>query len=258
MRLRFAARAGTTYLREQEAAAPLKIVRPFELDSGRVLLQILNVGPGVLAGDRYRLEIAVETGAKVVLVNQAATKLHQAAAGQFASQNISFTVQDGAELEYYPSLTIPYAGSAFEQRIEVALDPDARFATVEPWAMGRVGHGEAFTFRRLSSRLRLSVGDTLRYADALELEPNTAPGRGLSDGYPYLAAGVCYGFPPWAPAFETSEQAVLATGQTDDGLGYLRALARDGLTLTCTVRGFLNAWRVQQGRQPIPFERFTS
>ena len=258
LRLRFGSRAGDTVLREQEAEAPLKILRPFELDRGRVLLQILNVGPGIMAGDDYRLEVIVETGARVVLVNPAATRIHRAPDERVARQHISFYVQNDAELEYYPGLTIPYAGSSLTQLTEVELEPEARFAMLELWAMGRIGRGEAFAFRRLSSWLRLRTGTTPRYADALELSSETAPRIGLGDGHRYLAAGVRYGSPQWPPHLDRNERATLVIGQAEASLSYLRALAHDGLTLSRLVRSRLNGWREQQGMAAIPFERFGS
>ena len=59
-----------------DATHRLKIVRPFPLKNSGVLLRLLNVGPGILGRDRYRIGVDVETDTKVVIVNPTATKLH--------------------------------------------------------------------------------------------------------------------------------------------------------------------------------------
>ena len=46
-----------TSLAHSHVAAPLKIVRPFELDAERALVQILTLGPGLCAGDHYTIEV---------------------------------------------------------------------------------------------------------------------------------------------------------------------------------------------------------
>ena len=51
---------------KQDYSAPLKVVRPFPLKKG-VLVQILNVGPGVMAEDNYDIHFSVGPGAHVVV-----------------------------------------------------------------------------------------------------------------------------------------------------------------------------------------------
>jgi hypothetical protein len=56
----------------------------------------------------------------------------------------------------------------------------------------------------------------------------------------------------------SSEEITVVTGRTLDGLYYLRALARDGLTPAKELRTFVNAWRETQGMTRLAFERFSS
>ena len=53
----------------------MKIVRPFALDGGRALVQVLTLGPGLCAGDAVELDITVEPGARAVVVMQAASRI---------------------------------------------------------------------------------------------------------------------------------------------------------------------------------------
>ncbi len=253
LELTFACRNGQTYLAESFAESPLKVVRPFDLGDGRVLLQLLNVGPGLLAGDRYALRVRLKPGGRVVLVNQSATKVHRMPPETGAQQQLQIRVEEGATLEYYPGLTIPFAESDARFETTVQLSEEARFALLELWAMGRVRRGERFAFRRLSSRLRVFQEEQLIYADGLELTQPSAKLMGISDGFAYLAAGFWHWDVPWPEPEHPDVQVV--TGTCSPEQGYLRALANDGLELTQSVRAQLRAWQTARGVVPLPFER---
>lgn len=252
LKLTFVCRDGKTVLERQHASYPLKVLRPFELGDGRALLQLLNVGPGLLAGDTYELDITVRGGAKVVLVNQSATKVHTMPPGTSARQTLHVTVEAGGELESYPGLVIPFVGSDAAFTTIVALEEGSRFVSLESWAMGRVGRGELFAFRRLSSRFRVTLAGKLVYADALELAPEGLPLMGVTDGFPYLASGFWQWDTPWTVL---EEAFPLVMGSCGPERGYLRALAADGLELRRDLAALLQAWHIQRGVAPLPLSR---
>lgn len=264
LELNFRQRDAKTYLAEQFVGSPLKILRPFEVGDGRVILQLLNVGPGVMQGDHYDLSISVKSGAKVVLVNQSATKLHTMPEGA-ARQNVTLHVEQGAELEYYPGLMIPYREADFAQRTEVHLDEGARFGTLERFSMGRTAHREVFSFRRVSSRLHIYREKRLVYADGLELTPRSASHLGILDAHTYLAAGAWL----WDEASRSEkeqrkeEQRVvrptfgesLVHGAFGEGL-YLRSLGRDSLGQTRQVEAVWRGWREASSLSALHLTRF--
>ena len=262
LHLNFDTNIGGTYLSKQNNSAPLKVVRPFRLKRG-VLVQILNVGPGIMGEDNYDINLSVGPGAHVVVVNQSATKLHRMPEGQKASQRLRIRVAEDARLELYPGLTIPYPGSDFRQEIEVEIHPQADFATLELWAMGRISRGETFQFRRLSNRLKVATitGNgtaTPLYSDGLELTNESGSKMGLTDGYPYLAAGICYSNFPWSNKIVEGEDSTLIAGTVNPKLSYTRGIARDGVVLKNTVQTWINDWREASGLESISFERFGS
>jgi urease accessory protein len=258
LELVFAEQDGRIRISKQFASSPLKIWRPFELDPGRVLVQIVNVSPGVLAGDNYSLELTVQAGANVVLVNQSATKLHSMRQGKCAKQTTNIHIEDDAELEYYPGLTIPFPDAEYSQRITVQLAKTAKFAMLESWAMGRTARGELHAFRKISSRIRVTREDRLVYSDGLELAlPNL--GVGILDGYSYLANGVwCWGNVAPSTESSTPKDDPLVIGQATHDVTYLRALAKDGLELKKRLHEKVNIWREQAGMDNLEFSRFTS
>ncbi|MCA9837370.1 MAG: urease accessory protein UreD [Trueperaceae bacterium] len=263
LELLFKAREGKTVLAEQFGQGALKVLRPFELESGRVLLQILNVGPGIMAGDLYKLYIKLASGAKVVIVNQSASKLHSMPEGRSACQVIHIELESGAELEYYPGLSIPFKDTQFKNRVAVDLATGAKFALLESWAMGRIAFHERFLFRKLSSQIKVRQTGKLLYADALELDADSAR-LGLSDAHSYLATGLWV----WDRLPETTkpepirairkEENVFVSEAFEPDKLYLRALANDSLWLSQTTQRFINTWRLQIGFSELEFDRYRS
>lgn len=282
LRLVFRARGDRTYLAEQHARAPLAIIRPFSQTDGSALLQIVHVAPGLMGGDEYRLDVTVESGAQVILTGTSAMKLYPArpavggeapgdpvsdrtggpalrrTAGAF--QHATFTVMDGGALEYYPGLTIPFAGAEFTQTVDVTLAPSAKFGMLEQWAMGRIERGEYLAFRRLSGRTRIIRGGAPCYYDALEFRPGdvSLAGWGMLEGHRYLASGYWY-WDAAEPQRDLVEPGLLlVSGVPPHGHRYLRCLAQDGTAMRRALRDFLAAQRTAWRLAPLPFERYTA
>jgi urease accessory protein len=248
-----------TVLAEQAARAPLRCIRPFALASGEAVLQVLHVGPGVMAGDRLKLDVDVGAGARVVVVAQAATKLHAMEPPGAAEQRVRLRVAAGGRLEVHPGLTIPFAGSAFRQSVEVDLEEGATFGWFERWSAGRVARGERHAYRHASSRLRVRVGGVPVHADALELDPETAAGPGLFEGHAYVASGVFVGGgEPGLATFREGDGVTAAAYGLGPERWAARALADDGVALRATVHAWSTAWRAASGLPALDLDRYGS
>ncbi len=259
LRLVFRVRRGVTYLAEQFVQAPFRVVRPFPLEDGSALLQLTHVAPGMIGGDAYRLDVIVESGARVILIGASATKVHRMPLGASASHTVRCTVMPGGALEYYPGLVIPFPNSEFVQTVDVTLAADARFGMLELWAMGRIERGEYLAFRRLSSRTRVALGDRPCYMDAIELTPDRGhlAGWGMLDGYRYVTSG----YWRWeaTPAQDiVGPDVVLVSGVPAEGHIYARGLARDSVALCAATSTLVSRLRAAWGLSPIPFERYSS
>jgi len=239
----FGRRGPRTVLLRSRVEAPLAVVRPFELPGGRLVVQLVTLGPGLCSGDVVDVDVIAEEGAEVVLTTTAATRIMSMDPGQHAEQHIRFRADRGASLEYYPALAIPFPASAFFQTLEIEAHPTARVGVVESWALGRSARAEYLQFRSLISRTRLSIAGTLVYADALVLEParHDLAGAGVLDGRRYVAAGFFHGVGsiPEADPVPSSDRVDVALALTRPGLAYLRALADDAPALDAAVQGSL-------------------
>jgi len=257
----FAARGGATVLAHAHVQAPLKIVRPFELDDGRMLVQILHLGPGLCGGDEYTIDITVERHARAVVIMQAASRVIGMSEGTHASQTVTLNVEPGGHLEYYPGLTIPFADSSFVQRVRVNAARDSRVGILETWGTGRSLRGEHLAFRRISSRTTMHVEGDIVYADATELEPamHDVSGTGVLEGHRYVASGFWHNATlDEAARIDPRDGVLFVFGHSTQERVYLRALAMDGSAIAETgydaVRLVNAAWNLP----PIPLRRFIS
>ena len=258
--LRFARRGHRTRLVASRVTAPAALVRPFELPDGRVLVQLVTIGPGLCAGDAIAVDVIVEDGAEVVVTTTAATRVMSMAPGEWAQHHVRLRAARLASLEYYPALAIPFPGAALKQTLEIDADASSRIGVVESWALGRSARDEYLRFRALSSRTSLAISGKLTYTDALHLEPgqDAVENAGVLDGRRYLAAGVFFGIDAIAPSHtaEWPPDSDVALALSRPGLAYLRALTNDAPALEATVQASLDlvaqAWR----RPAVRFERF--
>jgi urease accessory protein len=250
-----------TVLARAHTAAPLKIVRPFPLAGGGVLVQVLTLGPGMCAGDTHEIDVTVEPGARAVVIMQSASRLLSMPEGSHASQDVTLTVRSGGQLEYYPGLTIPFAESSFVQRLAARVDTGARLGILESWSTGRSSRGEHLRFRRISTRTTVTIDRDLAYADAVELEPgaHNVQGTGVLESHRYVASGFWYGATlASGPPLSAPDGTLVALGQSAPGQVYLRALAMDGYALGETLQSAVHSIRSGWHQSAIPFRRFTS
>lgn len=147
-------------------------------DMAVVFLQANSAG--VLQGDRLRIEIRVDEGARAVVTTQAATKVFEMTAN-YASQRIDISVGRDAYLELMMDPLILHKGSRYYNEVNVDIDPSGVLVYDEHLTPGRVAHGESWQFDHLFSRLRCTRPDgELVVADTNVLTPQqrsvTTPG----------------------------------------------------------------------------------
>lgn len=262
LQLRFEAGERGTRLASRRCVAPLRVHRAFRAPGGTAIVQIVHIGPGMLAGDVSTIDVHVAPGAAAIVVPQSAAKIHAMGRGTLARQDVRLRVEAGGYLEMHGPLGIPFPGATFEQRATVDLDPGATMLWTERWTTGRdLASERRGAFRRLSSRIEVRIAGELRYADATELigtaddgdEPRAGT-MGILDGHAHVASGVFVG----AVVDEVPEVAGVALGRFgDDGL-YLRCLTDDAATARRAVFGVAGALRAAHGRSPLAYGRYAA
>lgn len=258
--LRFARCGNRTRLVHSRLAAPMALVRPFELPDGRLVAQLVALGPGLCGGDAIELDVVVEDEAEVLLTTTAATRVMSMEPGTLTEQHLRLRAGAGATLEYYPALTIPFPGSAIVQTLSIEAETETRIGVVESWTFGRTARDEYLDFRSLRSRTTLAIAGTTVYADTLQLEPaeDDVANAGILDRRRYLASGFFTGVGSLDAGEEPTwpESVDVALALSRPGLAYLRALADDGPALEGAVRHSVERIARAWGRPAARLDRF--
>lgn len=164
-----------TVMGEVRRQAPLRVIRPFYPEGATPAhLCLLNVTAGILEGDRMETTPRLEKGTHAVVITPAATRVHPTPSGK-ADQRIDLFVGPGAVLEYLPEPLLLYAGAAFHQEIEIALEEGATLFYTDILAPGRLGKGESFAYRRYESHLRIKDREGLLVQERFRLSPIDRP-----------------------------------------------------------------------------------
>lgn len=164
-------REGYTYIADSYCVIPLKIAKPFYLDStGEIFIYIMNPTGGMVQGDRYRLDVFLAPGAQAFITSQAATKIYRMEY-DYAAATEFFEVKEGALLEYFPDPVIPFASSRFIGETKIILERGSTAFIGEILFPGRIKRGEIFQYDFYSRRTRVFYQGELVYYDIIDLRP---------------------------------------------------------------------------------------
>lgn len=187
---------GKTVIGGAYFTAPIKIMKPFDMGNGYIKVMILSASAGMLEGDSQEMQLTIGDGTGVELVSQSFEKIHRMGDG-FARRNCTIRVGRDAYMGFLPQPVIPFAGSAFENRIEVFLEDDTSvFVLNEILSCGRYASGELFQYRFYRSLTSVYRNERLIYRDNVCFEPDhmQMDGMGMYEGYTHLASVVLFNF----------------------------------------------------------------
>jgi urease accessory protein len=211
---------GQCRLREQSFSAPVHLSKPHYHEE-TLILNVANPTAGFFAGDRLRVDVRVETGARLLLTAPSANRVHTMAAGH-AEVRQRLRVAAGASLEVWPELLIPQRGARYHQRTTIELEPGAELLFFERLAPGRTAMGETFAFTEL--RLELDVRrmhGRLLLRERSHLAPGSPVLEALTRRFPgaYYASAVLCGCYVLASLARPAERRDVDRGQRAGGRG---------------------------------------
>ena len=234
LRLRFERRGSATIVTGCRYTLPLQALAPVALDDPSAVISILNPTGGLVGGDRLSIDVEATTGAHAVLTTPSATRVYRTD-GDDATQSVKIAIGPRAAVEWVPDHTIPFAGSAFRQTLDVEMDETARLILVDAFSAGRVGRGEAWQFALLDSAVsvRDRQGWLLHDRFALRGMARTHPawdGLGYAESHPYFATiAIIGGFDREQLTADLRQQCPVANA----GRIGVAALTRGGLLIRC-------------------------
>jgi urease accessory protein len=260
--LAFALRGARTIVTRSRWTVPLQVMAPLALDDSAAVVSILNPTGGLVGGDRLAIDVEVDDGAHACLTTPSATKVYRTA-GDVSEQRVRLRVGRGATLEWVPDHTIPYAGSAFRQSIDVEVAAGAALVLVDAFSAGRVARGEAWRFRWLESRVAICDDRGPVLHDRFVLDGGDGWDRlGFAESHPYfgsvvvVAAGDLSGL---VAAIDRGTAAVpdaiAATARLSRRGVVVRCLAADAPALTDVVDAAWGAARIALGRAPLALRK---
>ncbi len=241
LKLAFERRGPATVLARCRSTLPLQVLAPLALSDPAAVVSILNPTGGLVGGDRLAIDVNVGAEAHACLTTPSATRVYRAL-GPAAEQHVRLTIGPGATLEWMPDHTIPHAGSALRQRIDVELADAARLILVDAFAAGRVARDEAWRFARLESTISIHDCRGWLVHDRFVLDGDSGwDGLGYTEGHPYFATVIVVGDSDW-DVFRREAAKVLADRSAVRGGAGI--LARGGVVvrlLAASAPGFLGA-----------------
>jgi urease accessory protein len=259
---------GRTAVRARRQRFPLRTTMPFYLDAAApdiAFVYVQNPTGGVFAGDQLVTRVTADTGARVHLTTQSATKLYRMDCGE-ARQELRFELAPGAYVEHIPDPLIPQAGSNYRQITHVDLLGDAAFVTAETIAPGRRARGERFAYDLLELTTRVCHHGRELCAETLRLEPARArPDRaGVLGRADYLVSLLALAPEADTKALSEAIDAALASdseacgaaGELPHGAGALaRILAPSAVAADRALRQAWTAARQALLGLPLPERR---
>ncbi len=147
-----------TVLRENRHLGPLRVQKAL-YPEGEAVCQAVVLHPpsGIAGGDHLAISAGIGQGAHAQLTTPGAGKWYRSG-GAEASQCITFTVGEGATLEWLPQETIVFDGARARMKTRVALAADSRYIGWDILCLGRAAAGERFENGRFELFFRVDRG----------------------------------------------------------------------------------------------------
>ncbi len=242
--------SGTTYLADSAQQPPLRIVRPFPLDDGSVLVHLHNVSGGLLGGDHLAMSVNVGAGASVQLTTTGATRVYRAKQDGAATLQINqIAIRQDGLLEYIPDAIIPFAKSRFRQETVFDLEKGAGLLWWEILAPGRSARGELFEYDFVELKTDLKAGGEIIAAENLGIEPKRREISSVARLGPYRYWTTFYivrvGPEPrfWLAAEQRVREVIASFCRSSEELWGVSTLAVHGLVVRGLARNSVNILR---------------
>jgi urease accessory protein len=162
---------GQSQLLRSSQTAPLKIAKTFPSSDGAVDVCLMDCSPGLLNGDRYKLEWNVEDNACVKITTQSFTKVHPSS-GAGCRQRTRIRIASGGLLEYAPQPTMLFRDADFRVELEADVTSGGTLLLSDILCAGRIGRGEELQFSNYSNQLIVRYDEELIFCSRNRFQPH--------------------------------------------------------------------------------------
>ena len=255
---------GRSSLRHQAFRAPVHLSKPHE-DAGALIVNVVNPTAGLLEGDRLRIDVRVERGARLLLTTPSATRVHSMQPdGGWAEVEQRFQIAAGGGLEYWPELLIVQRGARYRQQTQIEQEAGAELIFFETLAPGRVASGEVFAFDEIRWATDLRLAGRLSLRERYRLSPHNGSLDALRRQFPtaYYASAFVVSPVLGAGAIARLREieanrdgAWVGVSQIAEGAFAFKCLAPDSLSLRRTLGELRRVIYRSLGRNPPDVRR---
>ncbi|HZR71317.1 urease accessory protein UreD [Bradyrhizobium sp.] len=212
VRFDVAANEGVTRRRDQFEAGSLRVRFPSPEDQGLSAV-LVNTAGGIAGGDRFDVDIACRSDARLTVTTAAAEKIYRAE-GAAAELNVKLAAEGRSHLSWLPQETILFDRARIRRRFEIDLSEQASLLLCEIVVFGRAAMGERIRAGKFADRWRLSRGGRLVFAENIHLDGDI----GEKLGRPAVAkGGVAIGTALIVPGDEALVERIREISQTFSG-----------------------------------------
>ncbi|SHL12041.1 urease accessory protein UreD [Chryseobacterium polytrichastri] len=179
---------GKSYVKDLYVSPPFRVVSVGQRKKDHKLYQIvMSSSPGILDGDRYQLDIALEKGAALQLQSQSYQRLFNMK--DRAVQQLNISMQDNTSFAYVPHPVVPHEDSNFKSKAEVNIGENSQIIISEIITCGRKHYGELFKLTRFQNLTEIYHKDQLVVKDNILIQPDLIPIKSIGNLEEYTHQG---------------------------------------------------------------------
>ncbi|WP_194776191.1 urease accessory protein UreD [Pararhodonellum marinum] len=177
-----------SYLKDKYFTPPFKIANVGEnRNDPACYLMTMSSSPGILDDDDLDIQINLEAGSRMMLLNQGYQRLFTMKKG--AKQQMTINLQKNSELSYIQHPIVPQSQSIFHSKSTIHLEENCIFTYGEIITCGRKLCGEIFHFKRFQNLTEVFLNQKLILKDNILLQPDKIDINALGqvEGYTHQA-----------------------------------------------------------------------
>ncbi len=220
-----------TVLKKRRHKGPLTVQRPFYPEDGLCHVYLLHPPGGVVAGDKLMIDVSVADNASTLITTPGAAKFYRSSGGQ-AIQNINLSVAQQASLEWLPQEAIVFQGARLSSKLDIKLEPEARFLGWEIVVLGRPAADERFDTGEAILNWRIFRDNQPLFLEKMQLD--------------HLALSANWGLNQCS-----SCGTMIATGATEANLTAIRELIADEQDKAVTLMDDLLICRARSDKTEV-------
>lgn len=203
---------GVTRRRDLFEAGSLRVRFPSPEDQGLSSV-LVNTAGGIAGGDRFEIDVACRSAARLTVTTAAAEKIYRAD-GAAAELNVTLKAEGRSHLSWLPQETILFDRARIRRRFEIDLSEEASLLLCEIVVFGRIAMGERIRTGEFADRWRLRRGGRLVFAENIRLDGDI--GERLA-GAAVAKGGVAIGTALIVPGDEALVERIREISQTFGG-----------------------------------------